>query len=523
MSVDYSLYLVTDSTKAILGGKDLVKVVDAAIEGGVTVVQLRDKTSGTADLIRIAKDVHIVTQKHGVPFLINDRVDVALAVGAEGVHIGQDDMDLATARELLGPRAIIGVTCSNISEAQAATIGGANYVGIGTMFTTPTKENTKSVIGTAGTRAILHHLSGMPERPESIAAVAIGGINASNVQRVLFQSKSTFKSLDGVAVVSAIVAAEDPKAAAAHLRELITTPPIFRSLLTLGAQVQKVQELVGRVPAVVKKVGMVAPICHNMTNMVVQNFAANVAVAIGASPIMANDGSEAEDLAGLKGALVINMGSATSQSISDYTQALKAYNESGAPVLFDPVGAGATRLRREAVRTLMASGFFTIIKGNESEIVVVLGESCVQQKGVDSGKSEKTAIDKARVVKKLAARERNVVVMTGVVDYISDGTRTYSISNGHPYLGLITGSGCTLGTTIAAFTAVEKEDRLLAVLAGTLMFEIAAQQAARQPGVNGPGTFVPAFVDALSSIARQAEADNTEWLKEAKVQSMETL
>ena len=238
---------------------------------------------------------------------------------------------------------------------------------------------------------------------------------------------------------------------------------------------------------------------------------------------MANDGSEAEDLAGLKGALVINMGSATSQSISDYTQALKAYNESGAPVLFDPVGAGATRLRREAVRTLMASGFFTIIKGNESEIVVVLGESCVQQKGVDSGKSEKTAIDKARVVKKLAARERNVVVMTGVVDYISDGTRTYSISNGHPYLGLITGSGCTLGTTIAAFTAVEKEDRLLAVLAGTLMFEIAAQQAARQPGVNGPGTFVPAFVDALSSIARQAEADNTEWLKEAKVQSMETL
>ena len=120
----------------------------------------------------------------------------------------------------------------------------------------------------------------MPERPESIAAVAIGGINASNVQRVLFQSKSTFKSLDGVAVVSAIVAAEDPKAAAAHLRELITTPPIFRSLLTLGAQVQKVQELVGRVPAVVKKVGMVAPICHNMTNMVVQNFAANVAVAM---------------------------------------------------------------------------------------------------------------------------------------------------------------------------------------------------------------------------------------------------
>lgn len=94
MDVDYSLYLVTDSTPAVLGNKDLVSVVSDAIHGGVTVVQYRDKTSETADLIRIAERLHIVTSKHNVPLLINDRVDVALAVGAEGVHLGQDDMSM---------------------------------------------------------------------------------------------------------------------------------------------------------------------------------------------------------------------------------------------------------------------------------------------------------------------------------------------------------------------------------------------------------------------------------------------
>ncbi len=91
MAVDYSLYLVTDSTSAILGNKDLVSVVESAIVGGVTIVQYRDKTSETADLIRMGKRLHAITRKHNVPLLINDRIDVALAIGAEGVHLGQED------------------------------------------------------------------------------------------------------------------------------------------------------------------------------------------------------------------------------------------------------------------------------------------------------------------------------------------------------------------------------------------------------------------------------------------------
>ena len=94
MAVDYSLYLVTDSTQAVLGDKDLAAIVTQAIEGGVTIVQYRDKTSETAELIRVAKQLHSITSKNNIPLLINDRVDVALAVGAEGVHLGQDDMGM---------------------------------------------------------------------------------------------------------------------------------------------------------------------------------------------------------------------------------------------------------------------------------------------------------------------------------------------------------------------------------------------------------------------------------------------
>ena len=236
---------------------------------------------------------------------------------------------------------------------------------------------------------------------------------------------------------------------------------------------------------------------------------------------MANYGEEAEDLAKLSGALVINMGTVTPEGLQNYRQALKAYNGQGGPVLLDPVGAGATRIRREGVKSLMAEGYFDVIKGNENEIKTVWGEGSVQQKGVDSGKSTTASVDKARLVKKLAARERNVTILTGRTDYLSDGERTYSIKNGDAYLGHITGSGCTLGTTIASFLAVHKDDKLLATLAGVLMFEIAAEQAARRPDVRGPGTFVPAFLDELNVVAKQAAMGRTAWLEAAKVELMD--
>ncbi|KAL6717019.1 thiamine biosynthetic bifunctional enzyme [Lecanora helva] len=515
MAVDYSLYLVTDSTSAILGNRDLASVVENAVKGGVTIVQYRDKKSETAELIRTGKRLHAITSKHNVPLLVNDHVGVAQAIGAEGVHLGQEDMDLHAARQILGPKAIIGVTANNLSEAVIATSGGADYLGIGTVYATPTKENTKSIIGTAGIKNILDRLSTMEE---DIPTVAIGGLNASNVQRVIFQARSSLKGLDGVAIVSAIMAARDPKAAAATLRKLIHDVP--QTISPKAQSNQEVEILLSQIPKITKELGETKPLCHNMTNLVVQNFAANVALCIGASPIMANYGKEAKDLANLGGALVINMGTVTPDGISDYITAMQAYNEVERPILFDPVGAGATAVRQDAVRTLMSNGYFEVIRGNENEIRTILGETKGQQKGVDGGASTSDEKEKVRIVKKLAARERNVILMTGAVDYLSDGERTYTIKNGHPYLSNITGSGCTLGTTIAAFLAIHTQDKLLAALAGILMYEIAAELAAARDDVKGPGTFVPAFLDQLHHLAADASQDDASWLKAAKVEKI---
>ena len=518
MAIDYSLYLVTDSTPSILQGRDLVDVVEKALEGGVTVVQYRDKTSDTGELIRMGKRLHEITQKHNVALLINDRVDVALAVGAEGVHVGQEDMDLRTARRLMGPDAIIGVSVSNLGQAVVAVGGDASYLGIGTVYATATKKDSKSIIGPSGVRNILHRLSSIVECPTP--TVAIGGLNASNVQRVMFQSTSSVKSLDGVAVVSAIIGSNDPKIAASTLKDLLAKTPPNMSVRSSTSDHSK-ETMLSQVPLIVKTLGKKVPLCHNMTNLVVQNFAANVALCIGASPIMANYGEEACDLASLGGALVINMGTVTPDGLSNYELAIKAYNEADRPVLLDPVGAGATGLRKEAVKRLMRAGYFSVIKGNENEIMTVAGESTQQQRGVDSGASSLDDRAKAQLVKKFAVKERNVILMTGKTDFLSDGKRTLAIHNGHPYLANITGSGCTLGTTVAAFTASHEGDRLLAALSGILMYEIAAEKAGQRDDVQGPGTFVPAFLDELHRIKIAAERDDSNWISDAKIEDVD--
>jgi len=337
----------------------------------------------------------------------------------------------------------------------------------------------------------------------------------------MFQSSSIEKSLDGVAIVSAIVAAKDPKVASEELLHLIKTPPPFAAA-SLANKEKKIQleNLVKQVGVIVKTVGQKSPLSHNMTNLVVQNFAAMLALAVGGSPIMANYGEEAKDLCKLGGALVINMGTVTPDGLGNYLKALKQYNLVGGPVVFDPVGGGATDVRRAAVKTLMAGGYFDVIKGNEGEIRTVFG-SVVQQKGVDSGASTLTDIERATLVRDLALRERTVVVMTGAIDYLSDGERTYSIHNGHELLGKITGSGCVLGTTISIMLAVCREDKLLAALAGLLHYEIAAEQAAAREDVKGPGTFVPALIDEIYNIQKATSEDKLAWLGKAKVSSVE--
>ncbi|KAF4548742.1 Hydroxyethylthiazole kinase-like protein [Elsinoe fawcettii] len=516
--VDYSLYLVTDNTPAILGSRKLADVVRAAVEGGTTIVQLRDKTSETSDLIRIAVQLREICHKHSVPLIINDRVDVALASDADGVHLGQDDFDIVKARELfekLGRKPIIGATVSSVEEAKKACSDGADYLGIGTVFATPTKENTKSIIGTIGTQAILSAIEGLPSPPKT---VCIGGINAGNLQRVLYQSTTPKGTrLSGVAVVSAIIAASDPAATSRKLLSQIHSPPAFVHSSSSPASLTS-DEIVTSVPNIISRLASTKPLCHNMTNLVVQNFAANVAICIGASPIMSNNAVEAGDLAALGGSLVINMGTTTPEVRAAHLVAVNAYNAVGGPVLLDPVGAGATAARREGTRALLAGGYFDVIKGNEGEIRTVAGAEGVKQRGVDSGASTLDLSGRVDLVKSIAKRERCVVLMTGETDVLSDGARTLGVSNGHKLLGEITGSGCTLGTTIASVLAVEREDKLLATVTGLLIYEIAAQRAAKRDTVRGPGTFVPAFLDELYAIREESLAGDGRWAQAAKIQ-----
>ncbi|KAL9050166.1 MAG: hypothetical protein Q9162_006800 [Coniocarpon cinnabarinum] len=545
-AVDYSLYLVTDSTHAILGDRDVVDVVEDAVAGGVTIVQYRDKKSDTATLVHTATRIHEITQRHRIPLLINDRVDVALAIGAEGVHLGQDDLDLHTARKALGKDAIIGLTACSVEEACEAAQAGADYLGIGTVFATPTKEDTKSIIGTTGLRRVLTSLATLPSPAADIPKVCIGGINARNLQRVLYKSRPAHdnhatQALNGVAVVSAIMGAEYPKEAASQLRRLISTPPPFVHVFSRQPSPPPDPEvLLPKIGPLWEKLAQAKPLSHNMTNTVVQNFAANVALAIGASPIMSMNPAEAADLATIPtSALVLNMGTLIGDTLSHYKIALSAYNDAGRPTLLDPVGAGATAVRRQAVRELLDAGHFDVIKGNEAEIRTVSAQGAgnhttsmeskdeIKQHGVDSGSRALDAGSAAQLVKALALRERSVILMTGETDLISDGTRTYTVKHGHEYLGSITGSGCALGTVISSFLAIDgiesqgirnepTGDRLLAVLAALLAYELAAEKAAAKAG--GPGSFIPAFLDALYAMRQDVSGGKYEVLNPSKVE-----
>lgn len=181
--------------------------------------------------------------------------------------------------------------------------------------------------------------------------------------------------------------------------------------------------------------------------------------------------------------------------------------------------AGATTVRRNAVKTLLSSGHFDIIKGNEGEIQTVYGVN-VTQRGVDSA-SSLTLAQKAALVRSLAQREKCVVVLTGVTDVLSDGQRTVRVDNGHELLGSVTGTGCTLGTVISTMAAAHPGDKLLAAVAGTVLFGVAAEMAAARAEVRGPGTFVPAFLDELYTIRKATAGGDMRWMTMAKLSAIE--
>ena len=203
---DYlKLYLVTDRELSL--GRSLEEVVSEAVRGGVTVVQLREKDASTGEFIELARRLMTLLKPLRIPLIINDRVDVALAVDADGVHIGQSDMSYEDARRLLGPDKIIGLSVESFEDIEAANALDVDYIGISPVYGTPTKTDTAEPFGLEGLRKAVE----MSVHP----TVAIGGMNASTIGEVMAAGT------DGVAVVTAICSAENIRTATSDLRAIV--------------------------------------------------------------------------------------------------------------------------------------------------------------------------------------------------------------------------------------------------------------------------------------------------------------
>ena len=193
MPIDYSLYLVTD--RSILKGRDILKAVEDAIKGGVTLLQLREKDISTADFYNLALKIKTLSKHYNIPLIINDRLDIALAIDADGLHIGQDDMPIEVARKLIGKNKLLGYSVSNIKEAIYGEKNGADYLGAGPVYPTGSKADAGKPIGPDGLKLIKNNVS--------IPIVGIGGISLSNIKQV----KSS--GIDGISLISAILGNDD--------------------------------------------------------------------------------------------------------------------------------------------------------------------------------------------------------------------------------------------------------------------------------------------------------------------------
>lgn len=208
MRVDLRLYAIVDPETS--GGHDLAELARRLAAGGATLVQLRDKKSETRAMVMRARAIKAALG--AVPLLVNDRVDVALAAGCDGVHVGQDDMAVADARRLLGPSAIIGLSIKSVAQAAAAPLDLIDYAGIGGVYGTTSKQNTSKPIGPEGLKRVIEELHC---RAPKFPTCGIAGINEGNAADVIAAGA------DGVSVISALSLAPDPQAAARRLRGIV--------------------------------------------------------------------------------------------------------------------------------------------------------------------------------------------------------------------------------------------------------------------------------------------------------------
>ncbi|MDK9717281.1 MAG: hydroxyethylthiazole kinase [Trichlorobacter sp.] len=235
------------------------------------------------------------------------------------------------------------------------------------------------------------------------------------------------------------------------------------------------------------------PLIHNITNFVVMNFTANILLAAGASPVMAHAENEVEEMVGFARALVLNIGTLTDDWVDAMVKAGKKATSLGVPIILDPVGAGATALRTNAAKRILAETRVSVVRGNASEILALAGAQA-NTKGVDAADSVDQATEQAIRL----ARELGVpVAITGPQDLITNGKRVIRVNNGHPLMSCITGTGCGATAIIGAFSGVDP-DPVSAAATALAYYGLAGERAAVD--ANGPGSFMIRFLDALHNL-----------------------
>ena len=236
------------------------------------------------------------------------------------------------------------------------------------------------------------------------------------------------------------------------------------------------------------------PLVHQITNYVVMNETANATLALGALPVMAHATEEVEEMAGVAGALVLNIGTLSKHWIEAMLLAAKAANAGGVPVVLDPVGAGATTLRTETAKRILDQAEIAVVRGNAAEVATLAGRGA-EIRGVESIGVEGSGAELARSA---AQALGTVAAVTGPVDHVSDGERVLAVSNGHELLSTVTGTGCMAPTVTGCFLAVRPGEPLEAAAEALVAFGIAGEDAAE--GANGPGTFHAQLYDALYNL-----------------------
>lgn len=487
------LYAVTDTSW--LRGRTLAQQVEEALRGGVTMVQLREKELQGEALEQEAREILALCRQYGVPLLINDDVMLAKKIGADGVHVGQDDMSAAKARELLGEDAVIGVTARTVEQAVAAQEAGADYLGSGAVFGTSTKKDAKPM-DPAYFQQICESVS--------IPVVAIGGVTLDNIREL------EGRKMSGFAIVSGIFAAEDIETRTRDLWKAAQE-------LCLPGQVSRLKmEILRRHPVV-----------QCITNIVTVNDCANALLAVGASPTMAHHPEEMEEFAAVCDALVCNMGA--TESLEAMMAAGKADTAGPSrPVVIDPVGCATSAFRRRKCLELIDAVHPACIRGNGAEIRALAtdhrtargvddlflqektegpadknGQSGAEisedQPSSDFSLSEETV----RCARQLSRMTGAIVIASGETDYVVCGDRVYSVRGGSAWMTRVTGTGCMLSVLLGAFLSVENSALSAAACCG--MMNVCAERAQEHTAAEhgGTGTFRVHLIDELSGPIRQ--------------------